>query len=106
MKFIVTEQQNMFYTALRRIAGDYDLIKEIVENDAEFLFGCDDELDDFLEFVCESSSRSYLFHYFETTNDEGFDKLQDYLVGHIMENFSKMLEDYWEYKKEECDEEL
>ena len=102
MKYIITEEQNNFLRVRRRITQDYDLIKEIVDEGME-MFLCDyDTLNDFYESLCRDSAFTYLLNYFDNEHQEGFSKMQEYIIDYIKENFKEIIFEYWNDNKEDC----
>ena len=102
MKYIITEEQNNVLRVLRRTEQDYHLIREIVAEGRE-VFLCEfDTLNDFYELLCRDSAFTYLLNYFDSEHQEGFSKMQEYIIGYIKENFTEMIVKYWEDNKEDC----
>jgi hypothetical protein len=102
MKYIITEEQDNVLRARRRIAQDYDWIREIVDEGME-MFVCEyDSLNDFYELLCRDSAFTYLLNYFDNEHQEGFLKLKEYITSYIKENFKEMIVKYWEDNREDC----
>ena len=102
MKYLITEEQNNVLHVLRRTEQDYDWIKQIVDEGME-MFLCEfDTLKDFYEFLCQDSAFTYLLGYFDNQYQEGFSKIQEYIIDNIKENFKEMIVKYWDDNREFC----
>lgn len=102
MKYIITEEQKNILRVLRRTEQDYDLIREIVAEGME-MFLCDyDSFNDFYEYICRGCAMTYLFNYFDNPRQEGFMKMEEYIIDYINQNFKKKIAKYWSENKEDC----
>ena len=102
MKYIITEEQNNVLHARRRITQDYDLIREIVVEGMEMFLCQFDTLKDFYELLCQDSAMTYLLNYFDYQYQEGYLKMEEYIISFIKENFKEIIVTYWEENKEDC----
>ena len=102
MRYIITEEQNNVLSVRRRISQDYDLIREIVAEGREMFICQFDTFKDFYEFLCQDSAMTYLLNYFDYQYQEGYLKMEEYIISFIKENFKEMIVTYWEENKEDC----
>lgn len=45
---------------------------------------------------------TYLFNYFRAPYDEGYNKMEDYMIEYIKKKFTKIITDYWGDEKVYC----
>jgi hypothetical protein len=45
---------------------------------------------------------TYLLNYFNNQNQEGFLKMEEYIISFIKENFKEIIVTYWKENKEDC----
>jgi len=102
MKYIITEEQNNVLRVLRRTHQDYYLIREIVVEGREMFICQFDTFKEFYEVLCQDSAFTYLLNYFDSEHQEGFLKMEEYIISFIKENFKEMIVTYWEENKEDC----
>jgi len=102
MKYIIKEEQNNVLRVLRRTHQDYHLIREIVAEGREMFICQFDTLKEFYEVLCQDSAFTYLLNYFDSEHQEGFLKMEEYIISFIKENFKEMIVTYWEENKEDC----
>ena len=105
MKYIITESQSVLLQVLRRLDTDWPLIQEIVDEGVDLDDPCDfrDE-ETYLLRVRNDSAKTYLFHYFDKVTDEGYSKLFNYIRGLIYERMGDDIIEYYQEKKEDCEE--
>jgi hypothetical protein len=102
MKYIISEQQNMLIRVLRRVEGDFDVIWDIVdwcmyEHICNF-----NNYDEYYGFVCLNSAKTYLNHYFNSEHEEGYSKMEEYIIDFIKKNFTSKIKEYWVDNKWDC----
>jgi len=102
MKYIITEEQNNVLRVLRRTEQDYDLIREIVAEGMGMFLCQFDTLNDFYEFLCQDSAMTYLLNYFDNQHQEGYLKMEEYIIDYINQNFKNKIAKYWEDNREFC----
>ena len=67
------------------------------------MFLCEfDTLNDFYEFLCQDSAMTYLLNYFDNRHQEGYLKMEDYMIEYINQNFKNKIAKYWSENKEFC----
>ena len=89
---------------LRRItSADWILIVDIVEEGLDLDDPCDfRDYDRYLVRICNDSSRTYLFHYFNDEYSDDYKILFKYLCGLIEVRLGDDIKEYYEDKKEDC----
>lgn len=106
MKYIITEQQELRLSILRRIDEDWPLIQEIVDEGVDLDDPCDfNTVEKYVFRVCRDSARTYLFHYFDIGDErEGteFSKLLKYYHNLIQDRMGQDIMEYWLEKQDEC----
>lgn len=102
MKYIITEQQNMWMRVLRRVEGDFGVIWDIVDEGMyEFICYCNN-YNEYYGLVCLSSAKTYLNHYFNSEHEEGYSNTEEYIIDFIKKNFTRDIKEYWVDNKGDC----
>lgn len=107
MKYIITEEQNTILTILRRIHDeDWYWIQEIVDEGTDMDNPCDFKTEEiYLERLCADSARTYLYNYYTTESEVGsYKRLMDYLISLIKKRMGDDIIEYYNDKKEDCEE--
>jgi len=102
MKYIISEEQNMVLHVRRRIESDFDLILEIIYEGMDMYLCQINDFELYFKLVCEGSAMTYLFNYFRAPYDEGYNKMEDYMIEYIKKKFTKIITDYWDDEKVYC----
>jgi hypothetical protein len=102
MRYIITEEQNIMLSVLRRTTQDYDLIKDIVYEGMDLFLCQANSFNIYYDLTCRNSAMTYLLNYFDNQNQEGYLKMEDYLTDFIKETFLQQIIDYWKENKELC----
>jgi hypothetical protein len=102
MKYIITEQQNMLIYVLRRVEEDFDLIWDIVDEGVDEFICNFDNFQEYYDYVCLTTAKTYLYHYFENEEDDGYSKMEEYLIEYVKKNFRIRIMEYWDFNNDEC----
>jgi len=102
MKYIITENQSRMIHVLRRINEDYDLIWDIVDEGVDIGLCSFDTFQEYYNYVCLSSAKTYLYNYFENEKQEGYSKMEEYIIDLIKKDFRNRITEFWDDNKEDC----
>jgi hypothetical protein len=95
MKIIITESQEKKISVTRRFMSDYDLIWDIVDEALGVFINQFNDFDNYLEYISRSSAITYLYHYFDNENEEGYLELEGYITKFIKKEFELKIIEFW-----------
>lgn len=61
-----------------------------------------DNFERYYRYVCLSTAKTYLNHYFENEEQEGYSNMEEYLIEYINKNFSRRITEYWDDNRDDC----
>jgi hypothetical protein len=104
MKYIITETQYDKIRVLRRIEIDWAWITEMVGEGLDADSACDYKTEElYIKRIGTDSARTYLYNFFNSENDDGFDTLVEYISGLIKERLGDDIIEYYKEEKWEKD---
>jgi RNAse (barnase) inhibitor barstar len=102
MKIIISESQKKKISVIRRFNSDFDAIWDIVDEGIDMYLCRFDDFDSYYEYVCENSAMTYLFHYFDSVEEEGYLELEKYITKFIKKEFSNRIREIWVDNRDNC----
>lgn len=104
MKYIITEEQDIRLTILRRTDVDWDWISQIVEEGVYMYNPCDYINEgDYLDAISKSSAETYLLNFLNDWQSNTFLTLAKYIQDLIEERLGEDVMENYRDLKPECE---